>query len=103
MLGMAHAAEPNIDLGALGFGALVRSDLCCNVANEDLAVGKADLLAPDGSAAGRRIRTGRLAFGSDTEACDRLAGGSVRVKLSLQIFQVERKVQDVLFLNPVFS
>jgi hypothetical protein len=67
-------------------GAFVGADLCCNIAKETLVVSKTYLLASDGSAAVRRIRTAGLAFGPDAEARDRLARSSVRIKLSLQIF-----------------
>src|SRR5262249_24945000 len=42
------------------------------------------------------------AFGPNTEARNRLAGGRVRIKLSLKIFQVKSKVQNIYFLNLVF-
>jgi hypothetical protein len=44
-----------------------------------------------------------MSFGPNTEGRDRLASDSVRVKLCLQIFQVQSEVQDVLLVNFVFS
>src|SRR5262249_52318093 len=79
--------------------ALIRADLCGNIVGEGLVVGKVDLAASGRSAAGRRVRSAGAAFGPNTEARDRFACGGVRVKLSLQILQVEREVQNVLLVN----
>ena len=48
------------------------------------------------------LERSRAAFSRDTEARNGLAGGRVRIKLSLKIFQVKSKVQDIHFLNFVF-
>src|SRR5206468_5672298 len=79
--------------------ALVRSDLCCDIAKNRFTVGEGDLFASNGRASCRWIRSSHLPFGPNAEARDRLAGGGVCVELSLQIFQVEREVQNVLLVD----
>src|SRR5262249_9049866 len=49
-----------------------------------------------------RICAIHATFGPDTEARNGFAGGRVRVKLSLKIFQVKSKVQNIDFLKVVF-
>ena len=80
-------------------GAFIRADLCCDLASEEVIVGKIYLFASNGSPAGWRIGSTGSAFGRDTEARDRFTNGCLRVELSLQIFQVERKVQYVLLFR----
>src|SRR5262249_5815437 len=41
--------------------------------------------------------------GANTEARNGLAGGRVRVKLSLEIFQVKSKVQNIYLFNFIFG
>jgi hypothetical protein len=71
--------------------AFICADFYRYVVNE--IVGKGDLFASGCMAAVRGIRPVRAAFGPNTEAPDRLASNSVRVKHSLEIFQIKREVQ----------
>src|SRR5262249_6536988 len=84
-------------------GAFIGTDLRRHIVKNGLLLGEADLGASLRGATACWIAAACAAFGPNTEARNRLAGGRVRVKLSLKIFQVKSKVQNIYFLNFAFG
>ena len=83
-------------------GAFISTDLRRNIVKDGVVFGKGDLRTSLRGATVCRIGAVCAALGPNTEARNGFAGGRVGVKLSLKIFQIKSKVQNVDFFNFVF-